>query len=97
MTTSILVEPCQAGFRAITGGPLDLSAAAASAAEALVALQAKINSRFEHGAILVDHSVRAVRSPGATASTRGIRGDVQGRSIDQGMEEVHESLSKETG
>lgn len=63
MAISILVEPSQAGFRATTGGPLDLSAEAASAAEALTALQAKIKSRFEHGAILVHHPVPAPQSP----------------------------------
>jgi hypothetical protein len=63
MTISILVEPSQVGFRASTGGPLDLSAEAASAAEALTALQAQIDSRFKHGAILVQHSVPAPPSP----------------------------------
>jgi hypothetical protein len=63
MTISILIEPSQVGFRAMTGGPLDLSAEAASAVEALTALQAKIDSRFEHGAILVHHPVPAPPSP----------------------------------
>src|SRR5262245_35996571 len=63
MTISILVEPSPIGFRAITGGPLDLSAEAASAAEALTALQAKINSRFEQGAIIVHHPVPASQAP----------------------------------
>ena len=38
MTISILVEPSQIGFRATTSGPLELSAEAASAAEAVNAL-----------------------------------------------------------
>jgi hypothetical protein len=63
MTISILVEPNQLGFRASTGGPLDLTAEAASAAEALAALQAQIDSRFEHGAIVVHHPVPAPRPP----------------------------------
>lgn len=63
MTISILVEPSPIGFRATTGGPLDLSAEAASAAEALTALQAKIDSRFGHGAVLVQHAVPAPQSP----------------------------------
>lgn len=63
MTISILVEPSPAGFRAITGGPLDLSAEAMSAAEALAALQAQIDSRLRHGAILVHHSVPAPQVP----------------------------------
>ena len=63
MTISILVEPDQLGFRATTGGPLNLSAEAASAAEALTALQAQIDSRFERGAILVHHPVPAPQSP----------------------------------
>ena len=52
MTISILVEPSQVGFRATTGGPLDLSAEAASVAEAVNALQEKIANRLERGAIL---------------------------------------------
>jgi len=63
MTISILVEPSQVGFRATTGGPLDLSAEAASAAEAVNALQEKIANRLERGAILIDHPVRSPRPP----------------------------------
>jgi len=63
MTISILVEPSQGGFRAVTGGPLDLSAEAASAAEALMALQLQIDNRFAHGAILVDRPVPTPPSP----------------------------------
>jgi hypothetical protein len=63
MTISILVEPSQLGFRATTGGPLDLSVEATSAAEALTALQLQIDSRFAHGAILVQHPVPAPQSP----------------------------------
>jgi hypothetical protein len=63
MAISILVEPTEVGFRATTGGPLELSAEAASAAEALTALQAKIDSRFQQGAILVHHPVPASQSP----------------------------------
>ncbi len=63
MTISILVEPSQAGSHATTGGPLGLSAEAPSAAEALTALQVQIDSRFAHGAILVQHSVPAPQSP----------------------------------
>jgi len=63
MTIPILVEPSPAGFRAITGGPLDLSAEAASAAEALTALESQIDSRLAHGAILVQHPVPAPQSP----------------------------------
>ena len=63
MTISILVEPSQVGFRATTGGPLDLSAEAASAAEAVNALQEKIANRLERGAILIDHPVHPPRPP----------------------------------
>ena len=63
MTIPILVEPSQVGFRATTGGPLDLSAEAASAAEAINALQAMIASRLERGAILVVHPVHPPRPP----------------------------------
>jgi hypothetical protein len=57
MTISILVEPSVVGFRATTGGPLDLSAEAVSAAEAVRALHEKIASRLERGAFLIDHPV----------------------------------------
>src|SRR5580658_5467841 len=63
MTISILVEPIQVGFRATTGGPLDLSAEAASAAAAVKALQEKIASRLERGGILIDHPFSAPRPP----------------------------------
>jgi hypothetical protein len=57
MTISILVEPSQVGFRATTGGPLELSAEAASAAEAVNALQEMITGRLERGAVLIDQHV----------------------------------------
>jgi hypothetical protein len=63
MTISILVEPSQVGFRATTGGPLDLSAEAAPAAEAVNALQEKIANRLERKAILIDHPVHPPRPP----------------------------------
>jgi hypothetical protein len=63
MTISILVEPSPIGFCAKTGGPLDLSAEAASAAEAVNALQEKIARRLEGGAILIDHPIHAFRPP----------------------------------
>jgi hypothetical protein len=58
-----LVEPSQVGFRATTGGPLELSAEAASAAEAVNALQEMIAGRLERGAILIDHAVQPPRPP----------------------------------
>src|SRR5262245_15950194 len=63
MTISILVEPSQAGFRATTGGPLDLSAEAASAAEAISVLHEKFTNRLQGGAILIDHPVCPPRPP----------------------------------
>lgn len=63
MTISILVEPSPLGFCATTGGLLDLSAEAASAAAAVHALQEKIARRLESGAILIDHAVPAPRPP----------------------------------
>jgi hypothetical protein len=47
MTISILVETSQLGFRVTAGGPLGLSAEAASAAEAVNALQEMIAGRLE--------------------------------------------------
>jgi hypothetical protein len=55
MTISILVEPSHVGFRATTGGPLELSA---SAAEAVDALQELIAARLERGAILTEPRTR---------------------------------------
>jgi hypothetical protein len=63
VTISILVEPSHVGFRATTGGPLDLSAEAASASEAVNALQEKIANRLERGAILIDHPIHRSRPP----------------------------------
>src|ERR1700722_686891 len=63
MTISILVEPIPVGFRATTGGPLELSADAPSAAEAVNALQEMIAGRLERGAILIDHPVHPPRPP----------------------------------
>ena len=63
MSLPILVEPSPTGFFAKTGGPLELSAEAASAAEAIHALQEKIARRLESGAILIDHPIQLVRLP----------------------------------
>lgn len=63
MTISILVEPIQVGFRATTGGPLELSAEAASVGAAVKALEEKIENRLERGAILIDHPIPAPRAP----------------------------------
>ena len=63
MSIPILVEPGSTGFSATTGGPLDLSAEAPSAAEAIQALQEKIVRRLEGGAILIDHPIQLVRPP----------------------------------
>jgi hypothetical protein len=62
MSITILVQPVPTGFSATTGGPLDLSAEAASAAEAVHALQEKIARRLEGGAILIDQPIHSVRS-----------------------------------
>jgi hypothetical protein len=66
MTISILVEPSQVGFRATTGGSLKLSAEAASAAEAVNALQKMIAVRLERGAAIA-------RENGATVVTQSSR------------------------
>ena len=57
------MEPSQVGFRATTGGPLELSAEAASAAEAVSALEEKIANRLEQGAILIDRPIHPPRPP----------------------------------
>lgn len=63
MSITILVQPVPAGYSATTGGPLELSSEAATAAEAVRALQEKIARRLEGGAILIDHPIQAVRPP----------------------------------
>lgn len=63
MSISILVEPSETGFRATTGAPLDLSADAPSAAEAVNALNEKIARRLQTGAMLVEHPGPAPRPP----------------------------------
>jgi hypothetical protein len=63
MSIPILVEPSPAGFCATTGGPFDLSAEAASAAEAIQVVQEKIARRLEGGAILIEHPIQRVRPP----------------------------------
>lgn len=63
MTIPILVEPSPSGFFATTGGPLELSAEASSAAEAVHALQEKIARRLERGAILIDHAIPPAQPP----------------------------------
>jgi hypothetical protein len=62
MMISILVEPSQLGSRTSKRGPLELSARAASAAEAVNAIQEKIAGRLERGAILIDDHVSPSRS-----------------------------------
>jgi hypothetical protein len=61
VTISILVEPSPNGFSAATGGPLDLSAEAASVAEAIKALYEKFTRRLERGAILIEDPVQSAR------------------------------------
>jgi hypothetical protein len=57
MSISILVEPAGSGFRATTGGPLDLVAEAATLPDAVAALRAKIADRVRNGAVLIEQSV----------------------------------------
>jgi hypothetical protein len=45
------------GYRAITGGPLDLVAEAATLADAVAALRAKIDERLRGGAVLIAQTV----------------------------------------
>jgi hypothetical protein len=63
MTIPILVESNPAGFVATTGGPLNLSAEATSAAEAIQAVQRKITRRLESGAVLIEHPVQQCVPP----------------------------------
>ncbi|MBL8867745.1 MAG: hypothetical protein KF873_07695 [Gemmataceae bacterium] len=54
MTIPILVEPAAAGFRAETGGPLNLSAVGPSSGEAVASLQELIAARLSNGATIID-------------------------------------------
>jgi hypothetical protein len=63
MAISILVEAASGGFCATKGGPLNLSAEAASAAEAVNTLHEKIARRLERGAILIDQPTPTPRPP----------------------------------
>lgn len=62
MSISVLIEPTESGFRAETGGPLNLSAEAASTEAAIDALQAMISQRIRDGATLVELPVTGNRS-----------------------------------
>lgn len=53
MSIPILVEPTAGGFRADTGGPLNLSADGPTSHDAIHALQTKINARLQGGAMIV--------------------------------------------
>jgi hypothetical protein len=57
MAISILIEPAANGYRAITGGPLDLVVEAATLSDAVAALQAKIADRLRGGAVLIEQTV----------------------------------------
>jgi hypothetical protein len=63
MSITILVEPAANGFRAAAGGPLDLSAEAASAAAAVNALREKIADRLRGGAVIIEQSLASPHSP----------------------------------
>jgi hypothetical protein len=74
MRISILAEPSQVGFRATTGGPLELSAEAASAADAVNLLQEMIAARLERGAVLIDQHVSPPQSPISVLYASGYHG-----------------------
>jgi hypothetical protein len=59
MSILIIGEPAKAGYRAITGGPLDLAAEAATLPDAVQALQAKISDRLGQGAVPIEQSLPA--------------------------------------
>jgi hypothetical protein len=56
MSISMLVEKAANGFRAVAGGPFELSAEAASVEAAVAGLRAKINDKLKSGAILIEQS-----------------------------------------
>ncbi len=53
MSIPILVEPTATGFRAETGGPLNLSADGPSSEFAVSALHAKILAKLQNGATII--------------------------------------------
>jgi len=63
MGIPILIEPGTNGFKAVTGGPLHLSAEADSADAAIAALREKIADRLRNGALLIEQTVPEIVSP----------------------------------
>jgi hypothetical protein len=63
MTIPILVEPAATGYRAETGGPLNLSAVGTSSGEAVASLQELIATRLSNGATIIDLPVPQMPSP----------------------------------
>jgi hypothetical protein len=54
MTIPILVEPAGAGYRAVAGGPFDLSADGPTAADAVATLQRRMADRVSGGAVCLE-------------------------------------------
>ena len=60
---TILVEPTATGFRAETGGPLNLSATGLSSNDAVAALQSIIATRLRSGTMIVKLPMPSSLSP----------------------------------
>lgn len=59
MTIPILVEPTPAGYRATTGGPLNLEADAPTAAEAVAVVRGQLADRVNRGSVWLELPVPA--------------------------------------
>ncbi len=82
MGIPILVEPVANGYRATTGGPLDLMAEASSTAQAVTDLRAKIARRLSAGAMLIEQPI-----PPAPTNARPL---AENPLFDQWLEAVEE-------
>jgi len=63
MTIPILVEPVAAGFRAVAGGPFDLTADGPTAAAAVAALRLQLADRVSGGVACVELPLPAPANP----------------------------------
>lgn len=57
MTIPILIEPIPTGFRATTGGPLNLAADATTVAEAVASVRQQMVDRVNHGSVWLELSL----------------------------------------
>lgn len=89
MTISTLVEPIPGGFRATTGGPLDLAAEGPTAADAFAALQALVDARLAGGAVIA-----RLPLPGGRLAARRSTADIDRQTWDEFLDEVRKNRER---